>query len=60
MALIEDDASAHFDRLPEKERKYRYMMNGLPELIGGEVTPEEAERMRRSCLGGVIKIGETQ
>jgi hypothetical protein len=60
MALIEDDASAYFDRLPEKERKYRYLMNGLPETIEGEPTPEQVEQMRRSCLGAIIKLGEAQ
>lgn len=60
MALVEDDASAYLDRLPEKNRKYRYMMNGLPETIEGELTPEQIEQMRRSCLGAIIKLGETQ
>jgi hypothetical protein len=48
MALIEDDASAYIDHLPPDRQKYRYPMNGIPE-IRKDLPPEE-ERIRDTCL----------
>lgn len=51
--LVYDAASRYFANLPEEDQRYRYPMNGLPNLSPRQYTPEEEEFSRRSCLGNV-------